>query len=173
MKTVSANFNSLCHFNTQLPLCWTWLMLVLIFWLGICVEVDAEIVTPPAPMFFCLPTILWDGTKLLWLAESASSNIVLYSHFTWLNRSMTLIRAETERYDIAGFSKTLGSQNLMNYVCESKHAGECWPWPRLCVPSWARDSTSRNLIKMSVTEESKVFICQTAEFFWVIQWYFS
>ena len=33
-------------------------------------------------------------------AESASSNIVLYSRFIRLNGSITLIRAETERYDI-------------------------------------------------------------------------
>ena len=48
---------------------------------------------------------LWDGTKLLRFAESASSNIVLYSRFIWLNGSITLIRAETERYDIFRFSK--------------------------------------------------------------------
>ena len=35
---------------------------------------------------------LWDGTKLLRFAESASSNIVLYSLFIWLNGSITLIR---------------------------------------------------------------------------------
>ena len=29
----------------------------------------------------------------------------LLSRFIWLNRSMTLIRAEIERNDIAGFSK--------------------------------------------------------------------
>ena len=39
-------------------------------------------------------------TKLLRFAESASSNIVLYSRFIWLNGSITLIRAETGRYDI-------------------------------------------------------------------------
>ena len=39
------------------------------------------------------------------IAESASSNIVLYSRFIWLNGSITLIRAETERYDIVRFSK--------------------------------------------------------------------
>ena len=44
-------------------------------------------------------------TKSWRSAESASSNIVLYSRFIWLNESMTLIRAETERYDIVGFSK--------------------------------------------------------------------
>ena len=33
------------------------------------------------------------------------SNIVLYSRFIWLNGSITLIRAETERYDIVRFSK--------------------------------------------------------------------
>ena len=38
-------------------------------------------------------------------AESASSKIVLYSLFIWLNGSITLIRAETERYDIVHFSK--------------------------------------------------------------------
>ena len=37
--------------------------------------------------------------------ESASSNIVLYSRFIWLNGPITLIPAETERYDIAPFSK--------------------------------------------------------------------
>ena len=38
-------------------------------------------------------------------SQSASSNIVLYSRFIWLNRSITLIRAETERYDIVRLSK--------------------------------------------------------------------
>ena len=52
-----------------------------------------------------LQDALRDGTKLLRLAESASSNIVLYSRFIWLNGSITLIRAETERYDIVRFSK--------------------------------------------------------------------
>ena len=42
---------------------------------------------------------------LLQLAESAWSSIVLYCRFIWLNGSMTLIQAETERYDIFGFSK--------------------------------------------------------------------
>ena len=37
--------------------------------------------------------------------ESASSGIILYSRFIWLNISITLIRAETERYDIVRFSK--------------------------------------------------------------------
>ena len=32
---------------------------------------------------------LWDGTKLLRFAESASSNIVLYSRFIWLDGSIT------------------------------------------------------------------------------------
>ena len=45
------------------------------------------------------------GTKLLRFAESASSNIVLYSRFIWLNGSITLIRTETERYNIVLFSK--------------------------------------------------------------------
>ena len=45
------------------------------------------------------------GTKLLLFAESTSSNVVLYSRFIWLNGSITLIRAETERYDIVRFSK--------------------------------------------------------------------
>ena len=44
-------------------------------------------------------------TKLLRFAESTSSNVVLYSRFIWLNGSITLIRAETERYDIVRFSK--------------------------------------------------------------------
>ena len=46
----------------------------------------------------------WDKTFLRF-AESASSNIVLYSRFIWLNGSITLIRAETERYDIVRFFK--------------------------------------------------------------------
>ena len=46
---------------------------------------------------------LWDGTTLTRFAETVSSNIVLYSRFIWLNRSITLIRAETERYDIVHF----------------------------------------------------------------------
>ena len=33
-----------------------------------------------------------------------SSNIVLYSRFIWLNESIPLIRAETERNDIVRFS---------------------------------------------------------------------
>ena len=48
---------------------------------------------------------LSDGTKSLRFAESASSNVVLYSRFILLNGSITLIRAETERYDIVRFSK--------------------------------------------------------------------
>ena len=48
---------------------------------------------------------LSDGTKLLRFAESASSNVVLYSRFILLNESITLIRAETKRYDIVRFSK--------------------------------------------------------------------
>ena len=48
---------------------------------------------------------LWDGTKLLRFAESASSNMVLYSRFIWRNGSIILIPAETERYDTARFSK--------------------------------------------------------------------
>ena len=44
-------------------------------------------------------------TKLLLFAESTSSNVVLYSRFISLNGSITLIRAETERYDIVRFSK--------------------------------------------------------------------
>ena len=42
------------------------------------------------------------------IRSSASSNIVLYSRFIWLNGSITLFRAETERYDIVRFSKALG-----------------------------------------------------------------
>ena len=48
---------------------------------------------------------LSDRTKLLRFAESASSNVVLYFRFILLNGSVTLIRAETERYDIVRFSK--------------------------------------------------------------------
>ena len=48
---------------------------------------------------------LLDETKLLQFVESASSNIVLYSRFIWLTGSITLIRAETERYNIVRFSK--------------------------------------------------------------------
>ena len=48
---------------------------------------------------------LQDGTKLIRFAESASTNIVLYSRFIWLNGSITLTGAETERYDIVRFSK--------------------------------------------------------------------
>ena len=47
-------------------------------------------------------------------AEFTSSNIVLYSRFIWLNGTITLIRTETERYDIVRFSKVttkfLGSE---------------------------------------------------------------
>ena len=48
---------------------------------------------------------LWDGTELLRFAESASSNIALYFRFIWLNGSIILIRAETERCEIVRFSK--------------------------------------------------------------------
>ena len=51
----------------------------------------------PRPTTFCYCNT--------WFAESASSNIVLYSLFIWLNGSITLIRAETERCDIVRFSK--------------------------------------------------------------------
>ena len=44
-------------------------------------------------------------TKLLRFAESASSNIVLYSCFILLKGSITLIRAETERDGIVRSSK--------------------------------------------------------------------
>ena len=49
---------------------------LLVSWLGICVEVRVDRIT-----------------------------IELYSRFIWLNGSITLIRAETERYDIVRFSK--------------------------------------------------------------------
>ena len=39
------------------------------------------------------------------LSTSTSVNNCKYSRFIWLNGSMTLIRAETERYDIVGFPK--------------------------------------------------------------------
>ena len=38
-------------------------------------------------------------------AEFTSSNISLYSRFIWLNETITLIRTETERYDIVRFSE--------------------------------------------------------------------
>ena len=40
------------------------------------------------------------GASLLALAKS-----IYYSRFIWLNGSITLSRAETERYDIVRFSK--------------------------------------------------------------------
>ena len=58
-------------------------------------------------------------------------NIVLYCRFIWLNGSITLIRAETERYDIVRFSKVTtkslasgtGSYES-NELDESKRASE-------------------------------------------------
>ena len=106
---------------------------------------------------------LWDGTKLSRFAESPSSIIVLYSRFIWLNGSVTLIGAETERYDIVGFSKVTtkslasgtGSYESIE-LGESKIAGELWPGPR-CenkanVIRRPCDSTSGNLNKTSVRE---------------------
>ena len=67
---------------------------------------------------------LWDGTNLLRLAGSASSNIVFYSRFIWLNGSMTLIRAETERYDIVDFCKV---------TSKSLALGDKWiRWEQTC-----------------------------------------
>ena len=57
-----------------------YVVFLLVLWLGICVEVDAERI-------------------------AMIRNIVLYCRFIWLNGSITLIRAETERYDIVRFSK--------------------------------------------------------------------
>ena len=55
------------------------------------------------------PTASTDNT-LLDLHNSSQdtqphSLIVKYSRFIWLNRSITLIRAKTDRYDIVRFSK--------------------------------------------------------------------
>ena len=71
------------------------------------------------------------GQSLLRFADAASSNIVLYFRFIWLNGSITLIRAETERYDVVRFSKVttkslasgIGSQES-NELGESKIGGE-------------------------------------------------
>ena len=57
-----------------------YVVFLLVLWLGICVEVDAERI-------------------------AMIRNIVLYCRFIWLNGSITLIRSETERYDIVRFSK--------------------------------------------------------------------
>ena len=64
-------------------------------------------------------------------AEFTSSNIVLYSRFIWLNGTITLIRTETERYDIVRFSKVttkfLGSETgswESNELGERNIAGE-------------------------------------------------
>ena len=64
-------------------------------------------------------------------AEFTSSNIVLYSRFIWLNGTITLIRTETERYDIVRFSKvttkSLGSETgswESNELGERNIAGE-------------------------------------------------
>ena len=43
----------------------------------------------------------WD--KVIMIRRVCIVNIVLYSRFIWLNGSITLIRAETERYDIVRF----------------------------------------------------------------------
>ena len=73
--------------------------------------------------------------------RSASSNIVLYSRFIWVNGSITLIRAETERDDIAYIvrfskvtSKSLASGTGFyehNGLGRGKISGELWPGPRL------------------------------------------
>ena len=64
-------------------------------------------------------------------AEFTSSNIVLYFRFIWLNGTITLIRTETERYDIVRFSKVttkfLGSETgswESNELGERNIAGE-------------------------------------------------
>ena len=110
------------------------------------------------------------SSKLLQFVESASSNIVLYSPFIWLNGSVTLTRAETARYDIVRFSK-LTTKSLAsgtgswesNELGESKIASELCPRPRLFF--WCEnkakvirrpcDSTSGNLNKTSVREKSR------------------
>ena len=50
------------------------------------------------------------------IRRSASTNIVLYSRFFWLKGSVTLIRAETERYDIVRFSKVT-TKSLASVAC--------------------------------------------------------
>ena len=111
---------------------------------------------------------LWDRTKLIRFAESVSSNIVLYSRFIWLNGSITLIRAETERYDLVRFSKVT-TKSLASWTVKwIRREQNCrWTLTRakthffsgvksgsmlVCRPC---DCTSGNLNKTSVREKSR------------------
>ena len=106
------------------------------------------------------------------IAVAPSSNIVLYYRFNWPNGSITQIRAETERYDIARFSKvttkSLASGTgsyLSNESGESKITGELSPRPRLVFFSGLKsgsslvcrpcDSTPGNTNKTSVRKTSR------------------
>ena len=102
---------------------------------------------------------------------AASSNIALYSRFIRSNGSITLIRAETERYDIVRFSKVTTKSLVSgtgswesNELGEGNIAGELWPGPRLGVKTRSRlvcrpcDCISGNLNKTSVRETFGVYL---------------
>ena len=65
-------------------------------------------------VYFVIGYLMKSFPESIIIEESASTNILRYSRFTWLNGSITLIRAETERYVIARFSgvttKSLASE---------------------------------------------------------------
>ena len=85
------------------------------------------------------------GKSLLRFAESASSNIVLYSRFIWLNGSIILIQAETERYDIVRFSKATTKSLVRVKLQVTRSLLVCRPF----------DFTSGDLNKTSVGEKSR------------------
>ena len=75
--------------------------------------------------------ILFCHSKIKFISSRHRVISSIYSRFIWLNGSTTLIRAETESYDIVGFSKVTAkslasktSSQVSNELGESKLAGE-------------------------------------------------
>ena len=98
---------------------------------------------------------LWDGTKLLRFAESASSNIVSYSGFIWLNGSITLIRAGTERCDIVRFSKV-----TTKYLASGTGSYESNELCEVCVSIQIHQSAYRDQTNIPVRGRVVVLNCQ-------------
>ena len=67
-------------------------------------------------VYFVIGYLMKSFPESIIIEESASTNILRYSRFTWLNGSITLIRAETERYVIARFSGVTTKGLCNNYL---------------------------------------------------------
>ena len=106
---------------------------------------------------------LWDGTKLLRFAESASSNIVSYSGFIWLNGSITLIRAGTERCDIVRFSKV-----TTKYLASGTGSYESNELCEVCVSIQIHQSAYRDQTNIPVRGRVVVLNCQRS---WYADWW--